>query len=75
TTLYKVIPNANPDDMWDHLEAIGEIEWHLTGPSVMWLHGQEMMMDMFTPWHGFRGRKCAFMGPDGLPYRWDMDLR
>ncbi|KAI5986749.1 hypothetical protein F5J12DRAFT_868075 [Pisolithus orientalis] len=56
TTLYKVIPNAGPDDMRDHLEVIREIEWHLTGSSVMRLHGQEMMTDTFIPRHGIRGR-------------------
>ncbi|KAI5986748.1 hypothetical protein F5J12DRAFT_868060 [Pisolithus orientalis] len=75
TTLYKVVPNSDPDDMWDHLEVIGEIEWRFSGPSVMRLHGQEMMTDTFIPRHGIRGRKCMFMGPDDLPYRWDMGFR
>ncbi|KAI6012970.1 hypothetical protein EDC04DRAFT_2760228 [Pisolithus marmoratus] len=75
TTLYKVIPNIDPDDMQDHMEAIGEIEWNLIRPSIMRLHGQEMMTNTFIPRHGFRGRKRTFTGPDGLPYRWDMDFK
>ncbi|KAI6124349.1 hypothetical protein EV401DRAFT_1856784 [Pisolithus croceorrhizus] len=76
TTLYKVVPNTDPDDMRDRLEAIGEIEWHAIGPSVMRLHGQAMMTDTFIPRHGIRGRsKRTFEGPDGLPYRWDMDFK
>ncbi|KAI5991709.1 hypothetical protein F5J12DRAFT_861540 [Pisolithus orientalis] len=75
TTFYKVVPNSDPDDMQDHLEAIGEIEWNLMGSSVMRLHGQEMMTDTFIPWHGITGRKHTFMGPDGFSYRWDMDFR
>lgn len=75
TTFYKVVPNSDPDDMQDHLEAIGEIEWNLMGSSVMRLHGQEMMTDTFIPRHGITGRKRTFMGPDGFSYRWDMDFR
>lgn len=75
TTLYKVVPNADPDDMRDHLEAIGEIEWNLMGPSVFRLHGQKMTTDTFIPRHGIRGRKRTFTGPDSLPYRWDMDFK
>ncbi|KAI6101918.1 hypothetical protein F5141DRAFT_1008601 [Pisolithus sp. B1] len=95
TTLYKVVPNTDPDDMRDHLERIGEIEWNLIGSSVMRLRGQEMMTDTFIPRHGIRGRwythrlrhasielmffqlhrKRTFEGPDGLPYRWDMDFK
>ncbi|KAI5989989.1 hypothetical protein EDD15DRAFT_2198335 [Pisolithus albus] len=69
TTLHKVEPNTDPDDMRDHLEAIGEIEWNLMGPSVMRLYGQEMMTNSFIPSHGVTGRKRTFTGPDGLPYR------
>ncbi|KAI6014648.1 hypothetical protein EDC04DRAFT_655381 [Pisolithus marmoratus] len=75
TTLYKVVPNTDPDDMQDHMEAIGEIEWHLIHPSKMRLHGQEMMSNTFIPRHGLEGRKRTFTGPDDLPYRWDMDFR
>ncbi|KAI5989972.1 hypothetical protein EDD15DRAFT_2283066 [Pisolithus albus] len=75
TTLYKVVPNADPDDMQDHLKAIGEIEWHAMGPSILRLHGQEMTTDTFIPRHGIRGRKRTFKGPDGFPYRWDMDFK
>lgn len=75
TTLYKVVPNTDPDDMRDHLETIGEIEWHLMSSSVMRLHGREMMTDTFIPSHGFTRRKRTFTGPDGLSYRWDMDFR
>ncbi|KAI6014649.1 hypothetical protein EDC04DRAFT_2578696 [Pisolithus marmoratus] len=75
TTLYKAVPNTDSDDMQDHMEAIGEIEWHLIHPSKMRLHGQEMMTNTFIPRHGFRGRKRTFTGPDGLPYRWDMDFK
>ncbi|KAI6144716.1 hypothetical protein BKA82DRAFT_15641 [Pisolithus tinctorius] len=35
TTFYKVVPNSDPDDMQDHLEAIGEIKWNLMGSSVI----------------------------------------
>ncbi|KAI6007498.1 hypothetical protein EDC04DRAFT_2611348 [Pisolithus marmoratus] len=73
TTLYKVVPNTDPDDMQNHMEAVGEIEWHWIAPSIMRLHGQEMTTNTFIPCHGFMGRKRTFTGPDGLPYRWDMD--
>ncbi|KIM56369.1 hypothetical protein SCLCIDRAFT_132908 [Scleroderma citrinum Foug A] len=72
TTIYKVVPNTNPNDMQDCLDAIGEIEWHLFGTSIMRLHGEEMKTDRFIPRHGFTGRKRTFTGPDGRPYRWDM---
>ncbi|KAL4065945.1 hypothetical protein V8B97DRAFT_1066417 [Scleroderma yunnanense] len=72
TTIFKVVPNTNPSDMQDHLEAIGEIKWHLFGPSMMRLNGREMNTDQFIPRHGFTGRKRTFMGPDARSYRWDM---
>ena len=56
TTIYKVVPNTNPNNMRDHLDVVGEIEWHLFGPSTMRLHGQEMSTDQFIPRHGFTGR-------------------
>ncbi|KAI6101919.1 hypothetical protein F5141DRAFT_1136393 [Pisolithus sp. B1] len=66
TTLYKVT-------VW---RAIGEIEWHSIGPSCECdSSGQAMMTDTFIPRHGIRGRKRTFEGPDGLPYRWDMDFK
>ena len=47
TTLYKVVPNEDPEDMLDGFEAIGEIVWHMIGPSTMRLHGEEMKTNQF----------------------------
>lgn len=52
TTLYKVVPNENPEDMQDNFESIGEIEWHVIGSSVLRLHGKEMKSKQFMPRHG-----------------------
>ena len=35
TTLYKVVPNEDPEDMLDSFEVIGEIVWHIISPSTM----------------------------------------
>ncbi|KAG6330804.1 hypothetical protein ID866_8288 [Astraeus odoratus] len=75
TTLYKVVPNPDPSDMQDYLEAIGEIEWHWFGSSIMRLHGREMRTGEFIPRHGVLGRKRTFIGSDGRSYRWDMKFR
>ena len=56
TTLYKVMPNEDPEDMLDSFEAIGEIVWHMIGPSTMRLHGEEMKTNQFIP------RKGVFWG-------------
>ena len=53
TTIYKVVPNTNPNDMQDSLDAIGEIEWHAFGTSIMRLHGKEMKTNEFIPRTGF----------------------
>ncbi|KAI9463836.1 hypothetical protein HD554DRAFT_2026955 [Boletus coccyginus] len=74
TTIYKVKPNDDPTDMRDQLGVIGEIEWHMIGPSTFRLNGQEMQSNTFLPSHGILGRKRTFTGPDGSPYRWDMLL-
>ncbi|KAI6012971.1 hypothetical protein EDC04DRAFT_2579717 [Pisolithus marmoratus] len=71
TSLYKVIPNENPEDMQDNLEIIGEIEWHIIGSSILRLYGEEMRTKDFLPRHGFLWKKRTFTGPDGLSYRWD----
>ena len=55
TTLYKDVPNEDPEDMLDSFEAIGEIVWHVIGPSMMRLHGEEMKMNQFIPRKGFWG--------------------
>ena len=56
TTLYKVVPNEDPENMLDSFEAIGEIVWHMIGPSTMRLHGEEMKTNKFIP------RKGVFWG-------------
>ncbi|KAI6017392.1 hypothetical protein PISMIDRAFT_414729 [Pisolithus microcarpus 441] len=71
TTLYKVVPNENPEDMQDNFESIGEIEWHVIGSSVLRLHGKEMKSKQFMPRHGLLRKKRTFTGPDGRSYRWE----
>ena len=59
TTLYKVMPNEDPEDMLDSFEAIGEIVWHMIGPLTMRLHGEEMKTNQFIPCKGvFGGWVC-----------------
>ncbi|KIJ61070.1 hypothetical protein HYDPIDRAFT_177152 [Hydnomerulius pinastri MD-312] len=75
TTIHKIRPNSDPSDMRDYFDVMGEIEWHLFGSSTFRINGQQMDSNDFLPRHGVMGRKRTFTGPDGRPYRWDMDFR
>ncbi|KAI9462956.1 hypothetical protein HD554DRAFT_2027397 [Boletus coccyginus] len=72
TTIQKIVPNADPVDMRDQFDVMGEIEWRLFGSSIFRINGEEMQSNHFLPRHGITGRKRTFTGPDGRPYRWDM---
>lgn len=74
TTLYKVVPNENPEDMQDNFEIIGEIEWHAISSSTLRLHREEMKTKDFMPRHGLWRNKRTFTGPDGRSYRWNSEL-
>ncbi|KIM60447.1 hypothetical protein SCLCIDRAFT_1216889 [Scleroderma citrinum Foug A] len=52
TTIYKVVPNTNPNDIQDRRDAIGKIEWHLFGTSIMRLHGQTSSYPDMGSWGG-----------------------
>lgn len=43
-------------DMRDHFEVMGEIDWHMIGPSTFRLDGQEMQSNDFLPSHGILRR-------------------
>ena len=59
TTLYKVVPNEDPEDMLNSFEVIGEIVWHMISPSTMRLHGEEMKTNQLIPHKGvFGGWVC-----------------
>ncbi|KAF8552771.1 hypothetical protein OG21DRAFT_1511100 [Imleria badia] len=72
TTIHKIVPSADPTDMRDEFEVMGDIEWRLLGSSTFRINGEEMLSNNFLPRHGMMGRKRTFTGPDGRPYRWDM---
>ena len=42
--------------MRDHFEVMGEIDWHMIGPSTFRLDGQEMQSNDFLPSHGILRR-------------------
>ncbi|KIJ70601.1 hypothetical protein HYDPIDRAFT_105340 [Hydnomerulius pinastri MD-312] len=75
TIIYKIQPNVDPADMHDRFEVMGEIEWHMLDSSKFRFNGKEMETKQFIPRHGWRGRKRTFTGPDGRPYRWDLQYR
>lgn len=58
TTIHKIVPNADPIDMRDQFEVMGEIEWHLIGSSTFRIHGKEMQSGKFLPAHGIT-RRCV----------------
>ncbi|KAI6101917.1 hypothetical protein F5141DRAFT_1136379 [Pisolithus sp. B1] len=74
TSLYKVIPNENPEDMQDNFEIIGEIEWHVIGSSTLRLYGEEMKTKDFMPRHGLLRNKRTFKAPDGRSYIWEAEF-
>jgi len=71
TTIYKIKPNADPSDMRDQFDVIGEIEWHAFTSSKFRFGGIEVATKEFIPRRGFTGMKRVFTGPDGCSYRWD----
>ncbi|KAG2070035.1 hypothetical protein BDR04DRAFT_1201562 [Suillus decipiens] len=69
TTIQKIKPN---DDQFD---VLGEIEWHTFISSKFRAGGTEVEMEEFIPKKGLWGRKRVFIGPDGRPYRWDLETK
>lgn len=56
TTIHKIVPNADPTDMRDRFDVMGEIEWRYFGSSTFRIHGEEMESNEFLPRHGILGR-------------------
>lgn len=56
TTIQKIAPNADPMDMRDQFDVMGEIEWRLFGSSTFRINGEEMRSNDFLPRHGITGR-------------------
>ena len=56
TTIHKIAPNADPTDMRDKFDVMGEIDWRLFGSSTFRINGEEMQTNDFLPRHGITGR-------------------
>lgn len=56
TTIQKIVSNADPVDMRDKFDVMGEIEWRLFGSSTFRINDEEMQSNHFLPRHGFTGR-------------------
>lgn len=56
TTIYKIVPNADPMDMQDQFEVVGEIEWRSIGSSTFRIGGAEMQLNTFLRKHGVLAR-------------------
>ncbi|KAG2070041.1 hypothetical protein BDR04DRAFT_1100714 [Suillus decipiens] len=59
--------------MHDQFEVLGEIEWHTFTSSKFRTGGTEVETKKFIPEKGLFGQKRVFTGPDGRPYRWDLE--
>ena len=55
TTIHKIAPNADPTDMRDKFDVMGEIEWHVFGSSTFRIKGEEMQSNDFLPRLGITG--------------------
>ncbi|KAG1732934.1 hypothetical protein EDB19DRAFT_1855240 [Suillus lakei] len=75
TTIQKVKPNDDQSHMRDQFDVMGEIEWHIFASSKFRFRGTEVETKEFIPRRGLWGRKRVFTGPDGCPYRWDLQFR
>ncbi|KAH0832240.1 hypothetical protein J3R83DRAFT_13214 [Lanmaoa asiatica] len=59
TTIQKIMSNADPMDMLDRFDVMGEIEWHLFVSSTFRINGEAMQSNDFIPRHGITGRCVA----------------
>ncbi|KAG1754297.1 hypothetical protein EDB19DRAFT_1844116 [Suillus lakei] len=75
TTIQKIKPNDDQSHMRDHFDVMGEIEWHKIASSKFRFRGTEVETKAFIPRKGLLGRKRIFTGPDGRPYRWDLQFK
>ncbi|KAG2365613.1 hypothetical protein BDR07DRAFT_1398170 [Suillus spraguei] len=73
TTIQKIKPNGDHYHMLDQFDVLGEIEWHTFTSSKFRTGGTEVETKHFIPEKGLLGRKRVFTGPDGRPYRWDLE--
>ncbi|KAG1754296.1 hypothetical protein EDB19DRAFT_1902450 [Suillus lakei] len=53
-------------------EDMAEIEWHSWSSSKLRFRGTEVLTADFIPARGWSRQKYVFTGPDGRPYRWDI---
>ncbi|KAG1826807.1 uncharacterized protein BJ212DRAFT_1256309 [Suillus subaureus] len=75
TTILKIKPNDDQYHMQDQFDVLGEIEWHAFAPSKFRYGGTVVETKEFIPRRGLLGRERVFVGPDGRPYRWDLQSR
>ncbi|KAG2142860.1 uncharacterized protein EDB93DRAFT_1088505 [Suillus bovinus] len=75
TTIQKIRPNNDRYHMHDQFDVLGEIEWHTFVSSKFRSRGIEVETEGFIPKRGLWGRKRVFTGPDGRPYRWDLESK
>ncbi|KAJ3529186.1 hypothetical protein NMY22_g9105 [Coprinellus aureogranulatus] len=71
-TIDKVVP-SDAEDLQDHFERIGEVEYHLITPSVITFNGVRQGVDKFFKKKTALlnlGSDRIFTGPDGKEYRW-----
>ncbi|KIJ69135.1 hypothetical protein HYDPIDRAFT_105702 [Hydnomerulius pinastri MD-312] len=74
TTISKVQPNSEKEDMRDRFESFAEIEWHTFSSSVFRYEGKETKTKDFIPSGGIQGRRRTFVGPDGKSYKWVLNF-
>ncbi|KAJ3520937.1 hypothetical protein NMY22_g12523 [Coprinellus aureogranulatus] len=77
-TVDKVVPSGS-EDMQDHFERIGEVEFHSVNPSVITYNNIRQGVDKFFRKGGALkvediGSDRIFTGPDGKEYLWKISL-
>ncbi|KAG1826814.1 uncharacterized protein BJ212DRAFT_6970 [Suillus subaureus] len=75
TTILKIKPNDDQYQMQDQFDVLGEIEWHAFASSKFRYDGTEVETKEFIPRRSLFSLERFFVGPDGRPYRWDLQSR
>ncbi|KAL0948106.1 hypothetical protein HGRIS_010724 [Hohenbuehelia grisea] len=72
STIERVVPNDDADDMRDVFDELATIQWKIIESSIITTRGtsrevKEVFRKVRTGWFG---RNMAFKAPDGLEYCW-----
>ncbi|KAH7909213.1 hypothetical protein BJ138DRAFT_256065 [Hygrophoropsis aurantiaca] len=74
TTISKITPNIEENDMRDQFAIMAAIEWHAIASSIFRFGGEEFHAKEFIPSSGIRRRSRTFTGPDGRSYKWKLEF-